>query len=271
MVVMRILRSIATCFLPALICLAGVTSLTALPGCHSRPLDSQEAMDRNDYSRPDPAIRFPYTGVGAPGQAESPQQEPPPGTSMLIRPATQPTFRSIDPADPNLLVRAWVDGLPPTEAVSGNIVRIRPAISRQPKLRFEMDARLGPFRAASIQIYRVVKNQPDGASCISLAEDGDYTILLPGKEIDLARLKGVTCRRMATGETLKQVELDVGCDYEIQFLISGSRKAGPLAVRIHTAPPLAAVPGTQPDNTARPAHPDEPDPSHLPPGVTIPK
>jgi len=250
-----------------------------LPGCQwfvtNRPMNSQDSIYKSDDRPRDPALWSPHLALGAPGQAESPWQEPPAGKPLRVNTQPDRTYPSIDPANTNQLVRAWIDGYPPTEAIGGRTVRIRQPISRQPRLKFELEAALGQFRGAAIQIYRVVRDQPDIPSGIRLAEDVEYSVLAPGKEIDLAQLKGATCRRLATGETVKRFELDLATEYEVHFLVSGSRKASSLAVRVRTAAPAtAAGPASRPageGSTGSPGSPDEVDPSHLPSGVTIPK
>ncbi|MDD4891703.1 MAG: hypothetical protein PHU85_17430, partial [Phycisphaerae bacterium] len=112
-------------------------------------------------------------------------------------------------------------------------------------------------------------------SGVRFQEDGEYTILVPGKEIDLAKAAATTARRIADTLPLTTFELAVDTEYEIQFLVSGSKRPAVLAVRVRTAkPPVATqpevTPTKPPDYTTPHLPPDDTTP-HLPPGVVIPR
>lgn len=242
----------------------------ALPGCRwmgSRPIDSQDSIYKGQDRPADPAVRSPYLGVGTPGRAVSPEQVPQPGTPIRADMPKEPLYASVDVPASQPTVQAWVDGQSPVQAVGNRIIRIAQPVSRQPKLRFEIDAKLGQFRGATIQIYRLIAGQPDIATGLRVSEDGEPILLTPGSQIDLGQLTGsLVCRRTASNEQVRNVELEPGADYEIHFLVSGSKRAGSVAVRVRTIP----LPGTsQPDDTS--GTPSQPGQTGLPPGVVIPK
>ena len=275
--------SVGSC---ARVLVLAAAAVVALSGCSSRPLGSQDSIYGNSEPSYDPAVRSPHLLPGPPGLAESPSQAPPPSANPT-RAATGPDrpITSVDqPARPRL-VQAWIDGQPATASLGAKTVRVESAVSRQPTLRFQMDRRMGQLRGATLQIFRVARGQPDIATGICISEPGDNSLLVPDRPIDLAAISAlvakaaashsgqpgrINCVRIAPNrpEPVREILLDAGADYEIQFLVSGSRMVDSLAVRVR----IAAPPSSQPDRPATaPANPDVVDPSHLPNGVVVPK
>lgn len=251
----------------AIILFAVIVALgAALPAC--RPVSSLDTIYRDAGTDPDPAYRNPYLGVDGPARADSPIQTPPPVSPHLARPATQPTFQTADVPAGHLPLLAWIDDQPVMQMVGRTTARVAQPVGQRPIVQFKLPDALGEFRGSAIQVYRVIAGQPEIASGLRWQEDGTPRWLLPGRAIDLSSAVALA-RQTTTGRPIARFELAEASEYEIQFLVSGSRRTVVLAVRVRTAIP----PTSQPDAPAatQPADPDAVDPTRLPPGVIVPK
>ena len=235
----------------------------ATAGCE--PLTSNESIFRDVDREPDPAIKTPYLERNVPGREEVTSRPadpfakpapliPPPPTATAARlenlPAEQPA------------VRAWIDGHQGQTVVGSRTLRVLPPVSTTPTVRFELEARLGEFRSAAIQVYKVIDNRVDLATGLRIKEDGDNAALVPKRDIYLAKPGGRTAiRHIVGGATLDELSLQPGQEYEVQFLIGGTKTADALALRIITAIPPTSQPADGP--TTRPTGPA------LPPGVIV--
>ena len=237
------------------------------------PMTSAGSIYRDVDRDPDPAIARPYLEPGAPGAdilAEA-YRSSRSGQAEAVSPI-EPVYHSADIAAAPPGFRVWIDGHEAVISLGSRTGEVGWAVGTEPTVRFELKPRLGEFRSAIIQVYRLLDERVVADSGIMLKESGEATALAPGRDIFLAHPgPSVTIRHIASGRTLPRLMLAEDARYEIQLVVGGNLEADVLSIRVHTAAPPSghgtpAGPGTPPGAGAG----GEPQQPQLPPGVTIP-
>ncbi|MCG3178102.1 MAG: hypothetical protein BIFFINMI_00425 [Phycisphaerae bacterium] len=259
--------------------LLGVIALAAtaaLAGCQAvamstQPMYSSESIYADHDRDPDPAISTPYLEPGAPGGEEMPATAvggPAATSGSEIKPPPGPVYTTMDPVTDAPGFRVWIDGNEPAVTLGSRSGQVAWDISPEPSLKFALRPQMGTFRAATIQIYRIVGDRLDVSSGVTITEPGEPAVLTPEKEIFLPRPGGrVVIRHAASGQVLPWYTLANDAQYEIQIVIGGTKEPDALSVRVHTVP-KGRKPGPPP--TTQPEGPSGEETPRLPPGVIIP-